>query len=195
MKDAFPAHPETFGGLVVRVAVDGRSASAVATLVDATSLELLASHAARIDIDTRGDGRAEGCLAALVAALAGLPEQPAIVLVEGHGTADADRAGIALRFGAATDLPSIGIGDALPAGMQSRTSLHDMRGAFTPLRDGAEQVGWVLRSRVGAAPLIVSPGHRVALPSAPELVMRCIRGDRLPEPLRLAIGLLPPSRA
>lgn len=188
MKDAFPAHPETFGGVVVRIAADGRSASAVATLVDATSLELLASHASRVAPD---GGVADDGLSALIAALAGLPGRPDIVLVDGHGTADAARAGIAVRFGASTDLPTIGVGDALPAGMQSRTNLHDMRGAFTPLREGIEQVGWVLRSRVGDPPLIVSPGHRVAMPSAPELVMRCIRDDRLPEPLRLAIERLP----
>ena len=187
MKDAFPANPGTFGGVAFRVT--GRTVSAVATLVDASTFELLASHTAQLELDASGD-----VLPALVAALAGLPEAPGIVLVNGHGTADARRTGIAVRFGAATDLPCIGIDDELPAGMLSRTNLHDMRGAFTPLREGAEQVGWVLRSRVGDPPLIVSPGHRVAMPSAPELVMRCIRGDRLPEPLRLALGLLPPSR-
>ena len=191
MKDAFPAHPETFGGVVVRIAADGRTASAVATLVDATSLELLASHASRVAIGAPDGGATHDGLPALIEALAGLPGKPDIVLVDGHGTADAARAGIAVRFGAATDLPSIGVGDAPPAGMRSRTNLHDMRGAFTPLREGAEQVGWVLRSRIGDPPLIISPGHRVAMPSAPELVMRCIRGDRLPEPLRLAFERLP----
>lgn len=181
MKDAFPAHPATFGGVVVRIAADGRSASAVATLVDAATLGLLASHAARIAIDAPDDG-----LPALIAALAGLSAQPDIVLVEGHGTADPQRAGIAVRLGVETDLPCIGVGTVAPAGMQSRINLHDMRGAFTPLREGSEQVGWLLRSRVGAEPLIVSPGHKVAMPSAPQLVMRCIRGDRFPEPLRLA---------
>lgn len=186
MKDAFPAHPATFGGFVIRIAADGRSASAVATLVDATSFDLLASHAASVAIGSSDDG-----LPALIAALAGLPAAPDIMLVEGHGTADAQRAGIAVRFGAASDLPCIGVGTVAPAGMQSRTNLHDIRGAFTPLRDGSDQVGWLLRSRVGSEPLVVSPGHKVAMPSAPELVMRCIRGDRLPEPLRLAIAQLP----
>lgn len=181
MKDAFPARPATFGGVLVRIAADGRSASAVATLVDATSLGLVATHSARVAIDAADDG-----LPALVAALAGLPAPPDIVLVEGHGTAHAQRTGIAVRCGVATGLPCIGVGTVVPRGMQSRINLHDMRGAFTPLRDGAEQVGWLLRSRVGAEPLVVSPGHRVAMPSVPELVMRCIRGDRLPEPLRLA---------
>ena len=181
MKDAFPAHPASFGGVAVRVAPDGRSATAVATLLDAATLGLLGSHAARVAIDAADDG-----LPAMLAALAGLPAPPDIVMVDGHGTADAARSGIAVRLGRATDLPCIGVALDIPPGMQARITLHDMRGAFTPLRDGGVQVGWVLRSRVGAGPLVVSPGHRVAMPSAPALVMRCIRGDLLPEPLRLA---------
>ena len=65
-----------------------------------------------------------------------------------------------------------------------------MRGAFTPLRDGPQQIGWLLRSRPDAPPLVVSPGHRVSMPSAPELVMRFVAGDRRPEPTRLARLLL-----
>lgn len=185
MKDAFPSRPATFGGFVVRIADDRRSASAAAALVDAASLELLASHAARVATDPADDG-----LAALIAALAGLPTRPDIVLVEGHGTADAQRTGIAVRFGGETDLPCIGVDTVAPAGLHSRTSLHDIRGAFTPLREGRNQVGWLLRSQVGADPLVVSPGHRMALPSAPELVMRCVLRHRLPEPLRLALDAL-----
>ena len=65
-------------------------------------------------------------------------------------------------------------------------ALHEMRGAFTPLRDGKEHIGWLLRSKPGCLPLIVSPGHRVAMASAAELVMRFVTRYRLPEPTRLA---------
>ena len=64
--------------------------------------------------------------------------------------------------------------------------LHEMRGAFTPLRDGGQQIGWLLRSKPGCLPLVVSPGHRVAMASAAELVMRFVGTYRLPEPTRLA---------
>ncbi|MBP6799494.1 MAG: endonuclease V, partial [Luteimonas sp.] len=66
------------------------------------------------------------------------------------------------------------------------TALHDMRGAFTPLRDGREQIGWMLRSKVRCNPLVVSPGNRVSMASTPELVMRYTTTYRLPEPTRLA---------
>jgi deoxyribonuclease V len=63
---------------------------------------------------------------------------------------------------------------------------HPTRGAYTALRDRGEQVGWLLRSKVECEPLVVSPGHRVALASAADLVMRYVATHRLPEPLRLA---------
>ena len=68
----------------------------------------------------------------------------------------------------------------------SSTALHEMRGAFTPLRVDGQQVGWLLRSKVRCNPLVVSPGHRVSMASVAELVMGCTRDYRLPEPTRLA---------
>lgn len=181
MRDAFAANPATFGGFVARIAADGRSATGTATLVDATTLALLHAHVARVAVRAPADA-----LAALIEALAGLSAPPDIALVEGHGTADVRDTGIAMRFGEATGLPCIGVDTVVPPGLASRTNLHDMRGAFTPLRDGPRQVGWLMRSRVGCDPLVISPGHGVALASAPQLVLRCVRDDRLPEPLRLA---------
>lgn len=182
LKDGFSTQPATFGGFVHRVDDDGRTVVAAAVLVDARTLEPLATHQARIPLEGPGD-----VLPALLAALAGLPAPPDIAFVEGLGTAGPQRTGLATRFGIATGLPCVGVAVVAPTGMHARINLHDMRGAFTPLRDGADQVGWLLRSRVGAEPLVVSPAHRVAMPSAPALVLGCIRDDRLPEPLRLAL--------
>jgi deoxyribonuclease V len=61
-----------------------------------------------------------------------------------------------------------------------------VRGAYTPLRRDGRQIGWLLRSKPKCNPLIVSPGHRVAMASAADLVMRFVRSYRLPEPTRLA---------
>ena len=180
LKDDFPANLATFGGVVSRPDGDGNLV-ATATLVDGASCELIARHTSRVGADTVGD-----LLPAMLEALAGLPRAPDVMFVGGHGTADQERAGLAVRFGLASDLPCIGVADEVPEGLQVLNSLHDMRGAFTPLRKGQFQVGWMLRSRIGSEPLVVSPAHRVAMASSPELVMRCIRGHRLPEPLRLA---------
>jgi deoxyribonuclease V len=44
----------------------------------------------------------------------------------------------------------------------------------------------VLRTRPGTRPLFVSPGHRVGLSTAIDLVLRCTPRFRLSEPIRLA---------
>ena len=65
-------------------------------------------------------------------------------------------------------------------------ALHEIRGAHTPLRDRGQQIGWLLRSKPKCNPLIVSPGHRVSMTAAAQLVMRFTTHYRLPEPIRLA---------
>ena len=180
LKDDFPASLATFGGVVSRRDGEGNLV-ATAALVDGGSCELIARHTSRLGADAGGD-----LLPSMLEALAGLPHAPDVVFISGHGTADQEHAGLAVRFGLASDLPCIGVADDMPEGLQVLNSLHDMRGAFTPLRKAQFQVGWMLRSRIGSEPLVVSPAHRVAMASSPELVMRCIRGHRLPEPLRLA---------
>jgi len=47
-------------------------------------------------------------------------------------------------------------------------------------------VGWIVRTRTGVRPLFISPGHRVSLADCRELPLGCVRGCRLPEPLRRA---------
>jgi deoxyribonuclease V len=110
---------------------------------------------------------------------------PDLCFIDGHGIAHPRRLGIAAHFGVATDLPTIGVAKKVLVGTTS-TALHDMRGAFTTLRDEGKQIGWLLRSKVGCLPLIVSPGHRVAMATAPEMTMRFVTTYRLPEPTRLA---------
>ena len=70
--------------------------------------------------------------------------------------------------------------------MGEHAELPPQRGARVPLMQGNEMLGWVLRSKDRVRPLIVSPGHRVSMASAVELVLACGRGYRLPEPTRLA---------
>lgn len=123
-------------------------------------------------------------LPALLHALELLPQVPDLVFVDGHGIAHPRRLGIAAHFGVATGLPSIGVAKKVLVGESA--ALHQIRGAYTPLRDGREQIGWMLRSKPNCLPLVVSPGHRVAMASAADLVMRFVTTYRLPEPTRLA---------
>lgn len=187
LRDAFPKPLRRIAGFDVGFEDDGATTRAAAVLLDADTLEVIDRQVARLP--TRMP-YIPGLLSfrelpALLDALALLQHAPDLAFVDGHGIAHPRRLGIAAHFGVATGLPSIGVAKKILVGAP-RMALHDMRGAFTPLRDGKEQIGWLLRSKPGCLPLIVSPGHKVAMPSAPELVMRYVTKYRLPEPTRLA---------
>lgn len=187
LRDAFAKPLRTVAGFDVGFEDGGATTRAAAVLLDADTLAVLDQQVARLP--TRMP-YVPGLLSfrelpALLAALARLPQAPDLAFIDGHGIAHPRRLGIAAHFGVATGLPSIGVGKTILTG-EARMALHEMRGAFTPLRDGTAQIGWLLRSKPGCLPLVVSPGHRVALASAPELVMRFTTTYRLPEPTRLA---------
>lgn len=187
LRDAFTKPLRTVAGFDVGFEDGGATTRAAAVLLDADTLAVLDQQVARLP--TRMP-YVPGLLSfrelpALLAALARLPQAPDLAFIDGHGIAHPRRLGIAAHFGVASGLPTIGVGKKILTG-DARMALHEMRGAFTPLRDGAAQIGWLLRSKPGCLPLVVSPGHRVALASAPELVMRFTTTYRLPEPTRLA---------
>ena len=187
LRDGFAKPLRTVAGFAVGLEEGGAITRAAAVLMDADSLEVIASEVARLPTrmpeipDLLGFRE----LPALLAALERLPHAPDLAFIDGHGIAHPRRFGIAAHFGVVTNLPSIGVAKHILIG-ESHTNLHDMRGAFTPMRDGREQIGWILRSNPGCQPLIVSPGHRVAMASAPGLVMRYVTSHRLPETTRLA---------
>lgn len=119
-----------------------------------------------------------------LAALGQLRTQPDLLLVNGHGHAHPRRLGIASHLGVLLDLPAIGCAPSIAVGIAAEPG--PAPGDRAPLHDGAEVIGTVLRTRSGSRPVYVSPGHRIALATAAGVVMRCTRGFRFPEPLRLA---------
>jgi deoxyribonuclease V len=186
-RDAFATPLRTIGGFAVGFEDDGATTRAAAVLLDAETLQPLETHVVRLP--TRMP-YIRGLLSfrelpAMLEALALLSAKPDLCLIDGHGFAHPRRFGIACHFGVATGLPAIGVAGKVLVGTSS-TALHEMRGAFTTLRDNGEQIGWMLRSKPGCLPLVVSPGHRVAMATAPEMVMRFVTTYRMPEPTRLA---------
>ncbi|WP_277372826.1 deoxyribonuclease V [Pseudomonas sp. AA-38] len=165
----------------------GAITRAAAVLLDAATLEPLAECVARIP--TRMP-YVPGLLSfrelpALLQALAGLSQEPDLIFVDGHGIAHPRGLGIAAHLGVVSGLPTIGVAKKILTGHHAE--LDETQGACVELlsRRG-ERIGWVLRSKDRVRPLIVSPGNRVSLERAPELVMACVRRHRLPEPTRLA---------
>ncbi|MDX1609546.1 MAG: deoxyribonuclease V [Halofilum sp. (in: g-proteobacteria)] len=123
-------------------------------------------------------------LPAIIAALERLRTVPDLVLCDGHGRAHPRRFGIACHLGVLADLPAIGVGKTRLVGQDAEPGRE--RGARAPLVDRGEPVGLVLRTRTGVRPVYVSPGHRVSLETAAELVLAAAPRYRLPEPIRHA---------
>ncbi len=124
---------------------------------------------------------------ALLAALAGLRRRPDLILCDGQGLAHPRRFGLACHLGVLLDVPTIGVAKSRLVGTHG--PVPEARGAWVPLRDGAETIGAVLRTRAGVRPVYVSIGHRLGLETAIEYVLRCAPRYRLPEPIRRADAL------
>ncbi len=187
LQDDFPAL-RLIAGVDVGFEDGGTVTRAAAVLLDADTLELVGSSLARIPTNMP---YVPGLLSfrelpAVLQALAELPAIPDLIFSDGHGIAHPRRLGIAAHLGVVTGLPTIGVAKKLLTGEHDELDLQ--RGARVALRDEktGEVIGCVLRSKDKVRPLIISPGNRVSIATAPELVMRYVTRYRLPEPTRLA---------
>jgi deoxyribonuclease V len=120
----------------------------------------------------------------LLAAWEQLTVRPNVLLADGQGRAHPRRFGLACHLGLMLDVPTIGVAKTLFVG--THDPLPGAAGSWTPLRDRDEIIGTVVRTRADVSPVYVSVGHRVDLPSAIEIVLRCTARTRLPETSRLA---------
>jgi deoxyribonuclease V len=121
----------------------------------------------------------------LLDAFARLPAMPDLVFVDGHGVSHPRRLGIATHLGVLIDRPTIGVAKSILVGRPAG-ELPPEPGSRVPLEWRGEEIGLVLRTKLRVNPVYVSTGHRVALPTAAEWVMRAAKGYRLPEPTRQA---------
>lgn len=121
---------------------------------------------------------------AVLAAMQRLRTRPDLILCDGQGLAHPRRFGLACHLGVLLDVPSIGVAKSRLIGAHG--AVPSAPGAWTPLTDGDEVIGAVLRTRAGVKPVYVSIGHRVSLASAIEFVRRCVTRYRLPETTRYA---------
>ena len=121
---------------------------------------------------------------AVTEALRGLRVPYGAVLFDGMGIAHPRRCGIAVQISVTLDIPGIGVGKSRLFGTHREPG--PKAGDMEALWDGAQQLGWVLRTKDKVRPVYVSVGHRADLDSARDLVMGCCAGYRLPEPTRLA---------
>ena len=113
-----------------------------------------------------------------------LRRMPDLILADGHGWAHPRRAGMACHLGLVLDTPTIGCAKSLLVGNYAMPDAA--RGSTSPLSEGRERIGTVLRTRDGVRPVFVSCGHRVSLATAVRLILQCCDGYRIPKPQRQA---------
>ncbi|WP_435871375.1 endonuclease V [Micromonospora echinaurantiaca] len=181
-----PAAPATVAGLDVAYAESGDRLAAAVTVLDARTLVVVESA---VSVGRPAFGYVPGLFAfrelpALLDALGRLTTRPELLVCDGHGLAHPRRFGLACHLGVVTGLPAIGVGKTPLVGDWRPPA--DVRGAWSPLRDGGEAVGRVLRTRAGVKPVFVSVGHRMSLDNATAQVLALTPRFRLPETTRTA---------
>lgn len=117
-------------------------------------------------------------------ALGRLTRTPDLVVCDGHGIAHPRRLGLASHLGVVTGIPTIGCAKSRLIGDHDTPAAQ--RGSHSPLYDSGEVVGAVLRTQADIRPLYVSIGHRIALDTACDWILRLSPRYRLPETTRAA---------
>ena len=117
-----------------------------------------------------------------------LTERPDVVVFDGQGIAHMRGLGIAAHMGLILDLPTVGCAKSRLVGRHG--PVGEEKGSLTPLRHSGRTVGAVVRTRTRVKPVYVSPGHLCDVPGAVGLILELSLRYRLPEPTRLAHGLV-----
>jgi Endonuclease V (EC 3.1.21.-) len=119
-------------------------------------------------------------------------------VIDGSGRLHYRQAGLATHVGVALDTPAVGVAKSLLCGTLDAAPDGRPAGWRTPIRADAEVdapdgtvIGEALQtrqydSRPVINPVYVSPGHRVSVGTATELVERLCDGYKLPAPTRRA---------
>ncbi|MGQ4555836.1 endonuclease V [Halobellus sp. GM3] len=135
----------------------------------------------------------------ILAAFAALDCEPDLVVFDGSGRIHFRQAGLATHLGVTLDVPSVGVAKRLLCGAPASDVDGRPAGWRTPIladdsvenAEPGERIGHALQSRQYDSrpiinPLYVSPGHRVSVDTATDLVEGLCADYKLPEPTRLA---------
>lgn len=119
-----------------------------------------------------------------LAAVEKLSHEPDLFLIDGQGIAHPRRLGLAAHLGLFLDTPTVGCAKSRLIGAFEEPG--PQKGAHTPLRDGDDVIGAVVRTRSRVKPVFVSVGNRCRLDDAIRITLACATKYRIPEPTRLA---------
>lgn len=114
---------------------------------------------------------------AMMAACKKIKHDVDIMMIDGFGTNHPRRCGIATHIGVKLDMPTMGVGKSFLCGDVCEDGYICQAG---------EKVGKLVYSGSSKRPVYVSPGHKISLDTAVEIVQHCQKSGRIPEPTRLA---------
>jgi deoxyribonuclease V len=109
---------------------------------------------------------------------------PDAVIFDGQGIAHPRGVGLASHMGLFLDIPTIGCAKKRLVGQYEEVGSEV--GDYTDLILNDQTVGVVLRTKKKVNPVFISPGHRIGIRKAADVVFLCCRGYKLPEPIRRA---------
>ena len=123
-----------------------------------------------------------------ITAVEKLKNEPDVFIIDGQGIAHPRRLGLAAHLGLFFDKPTIGCAKSRLTGTFEEPAIE--KGAYSPLQDGEEVIGAVVRTRANVEPVFVSVGNKCLLKDAIKIILDCAVKYRLPEPTRLAHQLV-----
>ncbi len=114
---------------------------------------------------------------AVIEAVSKLNQKPDLLMVDANGILHPRKIGMASHLGILLDMPTIGVAKKLLMGEEKDGKI---------LVDG-EPRALAIKTKEHAKPIYVSPGHRVSMRTAAEVVKKCmVEKHKLPEPLHEA---------
>ena len=123
-----------------------------------------------------------------ITAVEKLKTEPDAFLIDGQGVAHPRRLGLASHLGLFFDKPTIGCAKSRLTGTYEEPASE--KGKSSPLKDGDETIGAVVRTRTNVKPIFVSVGNKCLLEDAIKITLACTTKYRIPEPTRLAHQLV-----
>jgi len=106
------------------------------------------------------------------------------LILNGHGIAHPEKAGLASFAGVLFNLPTIGCTKNILIGEYDIPTLE--RGQYSNIIYNSEKVGEAICTKDKTKPIFVSPGHLISFKTARRLILKLAINSKYPEPLRLA---------